>query len=87
MPRARPEKKPHEARLLRLAAWILSQPEPVTRARIFEEFPDDYRGKADTAERKFTRDKEALKRLGFALETEELGGRDEQVGYTIDART
>ncbi len=87
MPRARPEKKPHEARLLRLAAWILSQPEPVTRARIFEEFPDDYRGKADAAERKFTRDKEALRRLGFTLETEELGGRDEQTGYAIDART
>ncbi len=87
MASARPEKKPHEARLLRLAAWILSQPEPVTRARIFAEFPDDYRGKADTAERKFTRDKEALRRLGFNLETEELGGRDEQVGYTIDART
>lgn len=87
MPSARPEQKPHEARLLRLAAWILSQPEPVTRARIFAEFPDDYRGKADTAERKFTRDKEALRRLGFNLETEELGGRDEQVGYAIDART
>jgi proteasome accessory factor B len=76
----------HDARLLRLASWILSQGEPVTRTRIFAEFPEDYRGKPDTAEKKFTRDKDALRRLGFHLETEELGGREEQVGYTIDAR-
>ena len=44
-------------------------------------------GRTDTAERKFTRDKDALKRLGFHLETEELGGREEQVGYSIDARS
>jgi proteasome accessory factor B len=87
MAKARTEKKPHEARLLRLAAWILGQSEPVTRGQIYAAFPDDYRGKADTAERKFSRDKDALKRLGFNLETEELGGREEQVGYTIDARS
>ena len=87
MPRARPEKKPHEARLLRLAAWILEQSEPVTRGQIYAAFPDEYRGKADTAERKFSRDKDALKRLGFNLETEELGGREEQTGYAIDARS
>ncbi len=87
MPRARTAKKPHEARLLRLAAWILAQSEPVTRGQIFEAFPEEYGGKADAAERKFTRDKDALKRLGFNLETEELGGRDEQIGYAIDART
>ena len=86
MPGTRPrKKKPHEARLLGLAAWILSQSEPVTRARIFEAFPDDYGGRPDAAERKFTRDKEALRRLGFHLETEEVGGED-QVGYAIDAR-
>jgi proteasome accessory factor B len=86
MAKARTDKKPHEARLLRLAAWILSQPEPVTRARIYAAFPDEYGGKADAAERKFTRDKDALRRLGFHLETEELGGREEQIGYSIDAR-
>jgi proteasome accessory factor B len=87
MARARTAKKPHEARLLRLAAWILEQSEPVTRGQIYEAFPGEYGGKPDAAERKFTRDKEALKRLGFNLETEELGGRDEQIGYAIDART
>jgi proteasome accessory factor B len=87
MVEARTEKKPHEARLLRLAAWILAQSEPVTRARIYEEFPDEYGGKPEAAERKFSRDKDALRRLGFHLETEELGGREEQVGYAIDART
>ena len=86
MAKARTEKKPHEARLLRLAAWILDQSEPVTRGQIFAAFPDDFGGKPDTAERKFTRDKDALKRLGFNLDTEELGGREEQIGYAIDAR-
>ncbi len=86
MARARTEKKPHEARLLRLAAWILEQREPVTRAQIYEAFPGEYRGKADAAERKFSRDKDALRRLGFLLDTEEMGGREEQVGYAIDAR-
>jgi predicted DNA-binding transcriptional regulator YafY len=80
------ENKPHEARLLKLAAWILSQSEPATRTQIFEVFEDEYGGKRDTAERKFTRDKDALKQLGFNLETEELGGED-QVGYSIEARS
>jgi proteasome accessory factor B len=84
--RHRTEKKPHEARLLRLAAWILSQSEPVTRAQIYAAFPDHYRGKPDTAERMFSRDKDALKRLGFNLEAEEVGGED-QVGYTIEAHS
>jgi proteasome accessory factor B len=87
MVKARTEKKPHETRLLRLAAWILDQSEPVTRGQIYAAFPDEYGGKADAAEKKLTRDKDALKRLGFNLETEELGGREEQIGYTIDARS
>jgi predicted DNA-binding transcriptional regulator YafY len=88
MPTARrTERKPHEARLLRLAAWILDQSEPVTRARIYAAFPDEYRGGAEAAERKFSRDKDALRRLGFNLETEDLGGREDQVGYAIDARS
>lgn len=86
MPPAR-RKKTAEARLLGLASFILSQPEPVTRARIFEAFPDDYGGRPDAAERRFSRDKDALRRLGFHLETEELGSREDQIGYHIDARS
>jgi proteasome accessory factor B len=84
---ANPPTSAHETRLLRLAAWILEQPEPATRARIYEAFPDAYGGRPDAAERKFTRDKDALKRLGFNLETEQLGGKEDQVGYFIDARS
>lgn len=76
-----------EARLLRLATFMLEQSEPVTRERVVEQFPDDYAGKADASERKFTRDKDALRRLGFAIEKIALGGRDEQVGYVLDARS
>jgi predicted DNA-binding transcriptional regulator YafY len=76
-----------EARLLRLASFILGQTEPVTRTRISEAFPGEYRGKPDAAERKFTRDKDALRKLGFAVETVELGGRKDSAGYVIDARS
>ncbi len=75
--------KDYEARLLQLAAWILSQDRAVTRAEIFAAFPEQYRGKEDTRERKFSRDKDALRELGFNVETEELGG-EEQVGYVIE---
>jgi predicted DNA-binding transcriptional regulator YafY len=85
MAKAGPKQKPFEARLLRLAAFILSEPEPVTRARIYEALADDYRGNAAAAEKRFTRDKDALKQLGFNVATVEVGGGD-QVGYTIDAR-
>ncbi|HYG69014.1 MAG TPA: WYL domain-containing protein, partial [Anaeromyxobacteraceae bacterium] len=87
--RGTPGKATTEARLLGLAAFILSQPEPVTRARIYAAFPKDYAGKADARERKFSRDKEALRKLGFHLEAEPLGSDDEgatNVGYAIDAR-
>jgi predicted DNA-binding transcriptional regulator YafY len=82
MAKAPAKQKSHEARLLRLAAWILSQPEPVPRAEIYARFPE-YKGKPGAAEKMFTRDKDALKRLGFLVETVELGGAD---GYAIDAR-
>ena len=78
--------KDYEARLLKLAAWILSQERAVARAEIFAAFPDQYRGKAEAQEKKFTRDKDALRRLGFNLETAEVGG-DEQVGYTIESHS
>jgi proteasome accessory factor B len=75
-----------EARLLKLAAWLLAQDEPVTRSRIVEAFPDEYRGNPEAVERKLTRDKDALRRLGYAIETVELGSR-ESTGYLIDARS
>ena len=78
--------KTTEARLLGVAAWILEQPDPVTRQQIYEAFPDDYGGRPDAAERKFSRDKDALERLGFTLATEQLGKSEGQVGYAIDAR-
>jgi proteasome accessory factor B len=76
-----------ETRVLRLAAWLLSQDEPVTRSRIVEAFPDDYKGKPDAVERKLTRDKDALRRLGYAVETVELGHKEDSTGYVIDARS
>lgn len=84
-----PTKQPAtaETRLLKLAAWLLSQDEPVTRSQIVEAFCDEYRGKPDAVERKFTRDKDALRRLGYAIEPVELGSREEAVGYVIDARS
>jgi proteasome accessory factor B len=76
----------YEERLLKLATWILSQGCPVTRADVYTKFPNHYRGKPDTKEKMFQRDKSALKELGFHLETEEVGGK-EQVGYTIEPHT
>lgn len=85
MPPPRTKKKiSTEARLLGLASWILSQPDSVTRQQIYEAFPDAYGGRPDAAEKMFTRDKEALKRIGFHLETEQLGRDDGQVAYFID---
>ena len=78
--------KPYEKRLLRLAAWILSQGSPLTRDEIWAGFPDHYKGSFASKEKMFTRDKDALRRLGFNLETAEVGG-DEQVGYTIESHS
>lgn len=80
----RPKEDTPEARLLRLASWLLDQGEPVTRSQILEAFPDDYRGKPDAVERKFTRDKDALRRLGYDIQTVELGTR-EGPGYVLSA--
>jgi predicted DNA-binding transcriptional regulator YafY len=81
------KEKTAEARLLGLASWILEQQDPVTRRQIYDAFPDDYRGSAEAAEKKLSRDKDALRRLGFTLETEQLGRDEGQVGYSIDARS
>jgi predicted DNA-binding transcriptional regulator YafY len=87
MPTSTRKPVPAEARLLKLAAWLLSQDEPVTRSRIVEAFPDEYGGSPVAAERKFTRDKDALRRLGYAIELVELGSKEDAVGYMIDARS
>jgi proteasome accessory factor B len=71
-----------EARILKLVSFILDQPGAVTARQIFERFPDDYpAGKAVARERKFTRDKAAIKRLGFVL----AKAADES--YLIDSRS
>ncbi|ACL67383.1 transcriptional regulator protein-like protein [Anaeromyxobacter dehalogenans 2CP-1] len=75
-----------QARLLGLATFILAQPGPVSRRRIYEAFPDDYAGSADAKEKKFSRDKRDLERLGFVLDREDVPGGDDQVGYFIDPR-
>jgi proteasome accessory factor B len=71
-----------EARLLRLAAFLRDQREPVTREAIYEAFPDDYRGSGAAREKKFTRDKEALLALGLALQFVEEEG--EKGAYVLD---
>jgi proteasome accessory factor B len=71
-----------EARLLRLAAFLHDQREPVSREAVYEAFPDDYRGTAAAREKKFTRDKDALLALGLALRfVEEEGDRG---AYVLD---
>jgi predicted DNA-binding transcriptional regulator YafY len=89
MPRTPPAAKARstEARLLGLAAWILEQGDPVTRQQIFEAFPADYGGRADAAERKFSRDKDALERLGFTITLAQLAGDEQGPGYAIDPRS
>jgi len=74
-------------RCLRLATWLLSQSEPVNRAAIYAAFPEYYRGGPMAKEKMFTRDKSALRRLGYALETVELGSQEEATGYLLDARS
>jgi predicted DNA-binding transcriptional regulator YafY len=90
MPTARRKAKSSspEARLIGLASWILSQSEPVTRSQIFEAFPDDYGDpKSAGAEKKLTRDKDALRDLGFHLEMQDVSDVEDQSqqGYSIDA--
>lgn len=75
-----------EARILKLVSFILAQPGAVKADQIFGRFADDY-GKAETPtakdarERKFSRDKAAIKRLGFVLAKV---GED---SYLIDPRS
>ena len=48
---------------------------PVTREQIYEAFPDDYAGQGEAREKKWTRDKQDLKRLGIPLVFEEERAR------------
>jgi len=56
-----------EARLLKLATWLSTRGELVTRQQVYEAFPDDYAGKDEAREKKWTRDKLDLKRLGIPV--------------------
>jgi proteasome accessory factor B len=87
MPARRAAPPNAETRLLRLATWLLDRTEPATRAQIYEAFGDDYRGRPEAKERKFSRDKDELRRLGFAVEKVDLGRAEDQVGYLLDARS
>jgi proteasome accessory factor B len=71
-----------DARLLRLAAWLHARREPVTREEIYAAFPDDYAGKADAREKKWTRDKQDLKKLGIPVGFLEEEG--ESGAYLLD---
>jgi proteasome accessory factor B len=69
-----------------LVSFILAQPGAVTAGQIFERFSDDYgtpktRTGKETRERMFSRDKAAIKRLGFVLAKV---GED---SYLIDPRS
>jgi predicted DNA-binding transcriptional regulator YafY len=72
-----------EARLLKLATWLSSRGEPVTRQQIYEAFPDDYAGKAAACEKKWTRDKLDLRRLGIPVLFLEAEG--DEGAYLVEA--
>jgi proteasome accessory factor B len=86
-PRTKPKDDPASVRCLRLAQWLLTQDEPASRGRIYAAFPKEYSGNDAAKEKKFGRDKALLRELGFALETVELGGREDASGYVLDARS
>jgi proteasome accessory factor B len=81
-PPPRPGPRSAEARLLRLAAWLHARREPVSREEIYAAFPDDYAGRADAREKKWTRDKQDLKRIGLPLSFLEEEG--DHGGYLLD---
>jgi len=82
MPPRRKPRAPAEARLLRLAAFLVARGEPVTREEIYRAFPGDYAGKPEAREKKFTRDKRDLNRLGIPVVfVEDMG---EAGAYLVD---
>jgi len=82
MPPANPARRSAEGRLLKLAAWLHAHREPATREEIYEAFPGDYSGKPDAREKKWTRDKLDLKRLGIPISFLEDEG--EHGAYLLD---
>jgi proteasome accessory factor B len=72
-----------EKRLLKLAAWFLGRAEPATRSEIQAAFPRDYVGQADAVEKKWTRDKRDLLRLGIPIRF--IDTLDDRGAYTVDA--
>lgn len=80
---ANPDPASAERRLLRLAGWFLARGEPATRGEIYRAFSRDYRGTPAAMEKKWTRHKDALRRLGVPVHFVEM--LDEHGGaYTID---
>jgi proteasome accessory factor B len=75
-----------EARILKVVSFILAQPGAVTAEQIFERFEDDYPDARDAKgrqarERMFSRDKNAIRRLGFVL------AKTSEESYLIDPRS
>lgn len=62
-----------ERRLLRLAGWFLAHG-PATCEEVFEAFPKAYAGAAQAREKKWSRDKRDLERLGVPLRWSEDDG-------------
>jgi proteasome accessory factor B len=72
-------------RWLDLVAYLLGHHFPVTREQIFEKVAG-YDGNAESARRKFERDKDELRALGIAIETVDLApdsGDASQTGYVL----
>jgi proteasome accessory factor B len=70
-----PDPRSPERRLLKLAAWFLAHG-PGPRAPVEAAFAKDYAGDEPSREKKWTRDKRALARLGVPLRfSEDEGGR------------
>src|SRR3972149_270793 len=73
------------ARWLDLIAYLLSHRFPVTREDIYQHV-SGYKGRSESARRKFERDKEELRALGIEIETVELpgaAGDEPQQGYRL----
>jgi proteasome accessory factor B len=71
-------------RLLDLVALLLDAKKPVSWASIREQFPDDYGGEKESAERKFERDKSELLELGIPLTYLPKVEEDDDEGYLVD---
>lgn len=79
---ANAQRRSPEERLLRLVAWLLTRRSPVTLEEIRDQFPDDF-PKSEAGERKWTRDKQALKDAGVPVQFVEADSERPE-GYLID---